>query len=61
MSTNPPYRSDTLLPDQAVLVTVSAPASCHIPDKSPGGWTFCDPLNFLYSKESRSMPLKVRT
>lgn len=46
---------------QAVLVVVSAPSSCHMPDKSPAGETFSSPLLFLNSNLSRSMPLNVRT
>lgn len=47
--------------DQAVLVVVSAPSSCHIPDKSPAGGTPSSPLLFLNSNLSRSMPSNVRT
>lgn len=46
--------------NQADLVTVSAPWSCHWPDRSPGGSTLCSPSSFLYWSVSRSMPLIVR-
>jgi len=46
--------------NQADLVTVSAPWSCHLPERSPGGSTFCSPSSFLNSSVSRSIPLKVR-
>lgn len=54
-------RVDDHLIIQAVLVTVSAPSSCHMPDKSPGGRTSCSPLPFLNSSLSSSIPLNVRT
>lgn len=47
--------------NQTVFVTVSAPSSCHMPDKSPAGRISCSPLAFLNSSVSRSMPLNVRT